>query len=74
MKKFGIFLVISVMLVSMMFSGINTNLIAVNEVPEPGSRIVAVNEVPEPGSIMLAVNEVPEPGSIIVALELGAII
>lgn len=37
MKKIGAFLIISVMLVGMMFANINTNMIAVDEVPEPKS-------------------------------------
>lgn len=37
MKKIGAFLIISLMLVSMMFASINTNMLAADEVPEPKS-------------------------------------
>jgi len=42
MKKISVFLVISVMLVSMMFVGVNTNSIAAVEVPEPKAIILLV--------------------------------
>ncbi len=40
MKKIGVFLIISAMLVSMMVAGANVNTVAANEVPEPKSIIV----------------------------------
>lgn len=42
MKKIGAFLIISVMLVSMMFTSINTDMLAVDEIPEPKAIILLV--------------------------------
>ena len=41
-KKIGAFLIISVMLVSMMFTSINTDMLAVDEIPEPKAIILLV--------------------------------
>jgi uncharacterized membrane protein YidH (DUF202 family) len=42
MKKFGVFLIISAILISMMATVNNVNTIAVEEVPEPQSIIISV--------------------------------
>ena len=64
MKKIGVFLIISVMLVGMMFTSVSTNMLAADEIPEPKAIKVAADEIPEPKAIKVAADEIPEPKAI----------